>query len=141
MKACLSYDFVVGVIGSEKDVWRFRLFPVAIQSNVVCTAKFTNRTRRRSVGSATNFPPALTAMVVLVIDREASLFHHRTNPSHAMVAIIVILRETVANEKSFRRTSMHINTKDALGRRRMVSSSLVFQSMAPIFFHAWNTVL
>ena len=52
------------------------------------------------------FPPALTAVVVFVIDHETGLAHHRPDPTHAMIAVVAVLVETVPQEKTLGRAKI-----------------------------------
>src|SRR5437762_2735258 len=83
-------------------------FPVRTQTHVLLTAQLTNATRGARIVLLPHLPPALTAMVVLVVNDEAGVFHQRPDPADAVIAIVAVLHEAVADEEALRRAVVHI---------------------------------
>ncbi len=78
----------------------------------------SRRIRRARVIRATEFPPALATVIVLVIHHKTRFAHHWPDPAHAVIAIVAILFEAVAQEKSLRRAVVHVDAKHIRGERR-----------------------
>ena len=94
--------FFVRMIGSNERVYRlFAGFPIPPESNVIFFRQLSGCAGWRCVGIDSHFPPTLPAMIVLMIDREAGALQHWADPPNAVIAVIVILLELVAEQKTF----------------------------------------
>src|SRR6185295_20142435 len=82
----------------------FRGPPIRFQPYVMLLRHLTGSTRLRAIGFAAHFPPALAAMVVLMVNGKPGPSEHRPDPADAVVAIIGMLLQAVAQEKPFGRT-------------------------------------
>src|SRR5262245_18148745 len=94
---------VIAVRGPRVYIERICFLPVRSQSHVVFPAERRWGAWRCLVVGPPHFPPALAAVIVLVVDHEAGLLHHRSDPAHAVVTVVAVLHETVANEEALRR--------------------------------------
>lgn len=83
-----------------------------------------------------DLPPALAAVVVFVINNESGVFHHGTDPAHAVVAIVPVLHQSVLDEESLGRAFMHVDAEHFFSGVNGVSCRLVIQRVAPVGAHA-----
>lgn len=70
--------------------------PVIVQAHVGVTRKRAWSAGGRGIGRTADLPPALAAVVVLVVDDKAGLFHQRSNPAQAVVAVVGVLLQSIA---------------------------------------------
>jgi hypothetical protein len=83
----------------------------------------------------------LAAVIVLVVDHESGALHQRPDPPHAVVAVIVVLLEAVANEEALGRAVVHINPKHARRARSVVGRPFFAERVPPVFGHAVKAFL
>jgi|GEM_PF-6027650 len=64
------------------------LLPVGMQPNVRLPHWLSQGRDGIRVSRFANVPPALTTVIVLMLNRKAGLFQNRTNPRDAVVTVI-----------------------------------------------------
>ncbi len=86
-----------GMIGAVKGISRrVSGAPIGALANVALARGFSRAAGWRWVRHGTDFPPALSPVIVLVIDDVSGPFEQRPNPAHAMVAVIRIVSKPVS---------------------------------------------
>ena len=74
-------------------------------------------------------------MVVLVIDQKAGFLHDRTDPPYTMVAVIMMLPKIVAQQKTFGRAIMHVDSRAMRSGAESVAGSLLLEGVRPVASH------
>jgi hypothetical protein len=107
-----------------------------VQADVIFGGEFSGICRWGFVVVRSHLPPALAAVIVLVVNFETGPLQHRPNPTDTVIAIIRVLLQSIANQKAFGWTIMNIQTEDFVRCAAFVSGSLLPQRMGPIFLHS-----
>jgi hypothetical protein len=94
-------------------------------------------------GSRAHLPPALAAVVVLVVDHIAGLLQHRAGPAHAVVAVVAVVLQPVPEEETARRTVVKVDAEHVLAMRDVEPEvrRLLQQRVPPVLEHAGNALV
>ena len=101
--------FCLDFFALAKDV-HLSGFPVVTKPDVLITGNLTRFGWFAGIGRLPDLAVTLSLMVVFVVDREAALFQNWTNPTHAVVTIVVIALDSSFQEQSQRRAGKHVNS-------------------------------
>src|SRR5512137_2111376 len=115
---------------------RSRLAPGRPPAHIKLPRQCPRLTRRGIVREAPDFPPALAAMIVLMVHGKPGALEHRPDPTHAVVAVIVVGADAVPDQEPPRRAVVHIYPEHPLGGSGVATRPLFLQRVAPVFRHA-----
>src|ERR1035437_7637624 len=133
---------VVGIVGLGVPVeFRRILRPRRIEADILVARHRAWRSMSALGGGRAHFPPALALVTVFVVDDIAGLGHQRPGPAHAVVAIITVILQFVADQKPARGTVMKVDPKHILAVRDVETQvgRLLQECVSPVFQHAGNS--
>lgn len=110
--------------------------PVIVQAHVDVTGKRAWCAGGRGIRRTTNLPPALAAVVVLMAHHKTGLLHQRPDPAQAVVAVVRVALQAVADQEALGRTMVHVDAEDVVPPCHLPLASLLAQGVSPVFIHA-----